>query len=391
MAHVREGTVGILPAGALGVALFFYLTRKLTRCDGSAIFLERSGSQSAAALREHPLKIEHGGRVHSLAPQGIMGGSLNEAFNAGTLPEVLVLCPNPDQLTGIIGEFINLLEAIHEAGELENLQVPIVVLSSNGIYYQRQRQFMIERLEESTLLGRLPDLWPELMPRIVGRLLRGVTIQTGTRDGVGAQAVYHPGPPGITRIAGGDAWARQRACDLLAGHGGWFELADRSSATRLEFDKAMVNLISNLLGQLSAIQMDGTFTPLRVSEIVTGQNEPRIRELIERVVEIGRAVKAYDATESIETIMVRVIKTTRQQDEHVPSSLQWVDLRLRQRKLAPELTPTEQWLLDPLIRYAHAAELHEAANFFERLRQELLVRLRAAAARQGERPSAPEA
>jgi hypothetical protein len=139
------------------------------------------------------------------------------------------------------------------------------------------RQQFIEQLEESTLLGRLPDLWPDLMPRIVGRLLRGVTIQTGVRDGGGTEAVYHPGPRGITRLAGGDQKLRERACEMLRARGGWFQLARHSSATRLEFDKAMVNLTANLLGQLYAIDPRGHFTPLRVRDIVTAEHEPEIR------------------------------------------------------------------------------------------------------------------
>ena len=122
-----------------------------------------------------------------------------------TLPEIVLLCPNPDQLPGILNTVVQLLERMNEHGELTpEFELPTLVLSSNGIYYQRLRQQFIERLEESTLLGRLPDLWPDIMPRIVGRLLRGVTIQTGVRDGIGADAVYHPGPRGITRLAGGD-------------------------------------------------------------------------------------------------------------------------------------------------------------------------------------------
>ena len=51
MRRVREGTIGILPAGALGVGFFYQLTRELTQNDGCVFFLERAGSKSAAALR----------------------------------------------------------------------------------------------------------------------------------------------------------------------------------------------------------------------------------------------------------------------------------------------------------------------------------------------------
>ncbi|HEY0551527.1 MAG TPA: hypothetical protein VGF13_18125, partial [Verrucomicrobiae bacterium] len=271
MHRVRAGAIGILPAGALGVALFHQLTRKLAANEGAVFFLERSASRSAAALRaKGELLISVEGRLHRVPTENLLRGDLLAAFERSELPEVLLLCPNPDQLPPILDAVVQLLERMNECGELTaQFEFPIIVLSSNGIYYQRLRQQFIERLEESTLLGRLPDLWPDIMPRLVGRLLRGVTIQTGLRDGAGAEAVYHPGPSGITRLAGGGAGARARACALLRERGGWFELAEHSSATRLEFDKAMVNLIANLLGQLHAIDERGDFHLLRVREIVT--------------------------------------------------------------------------------------------------------------------------
>ena len=96
---------------------------------------------------------------------------------------------------------------------------------------------------------------------------------------------------------------------------------------------------------------------------------------------IGRAVKAYGADEFFDTILQNVLATTHQHDDHVPSSLQWIGLHLRQGVLTPKLTPTEEWLLDPLIRYAHAAGLQESGNYFEALKARALAKLALAARR----------
>jgi hypothetical protein len=168
---------------------------------------------------------------------------------------------------------------------------------------------------------------------------------------------------------------------VLRARGGWFELAENSSATRLEFDKAMVNLISNLLGQLQAIDGRGNFHAWRVKEIVTAARDEEIRTLTRHVVGIGRAVKAYSADESFEAILQNVLATTHRHDDHVPSSLQWLGLRLRQGQLEPKLTPTEEWLLNPLIRYAHAAGLHESGQYFENLKAQAIEKLMLAARR----------
>jgi ketopantoate reductase len=383
MARVRAGTIGILPAGALGVSFFYHLTRQLRADDGGVFFLERPGSKSAAALREKgELIVADETQHHRVSTQERCPGDFLEQFERKSLPEVLLLCPNPDQLPAILRTVVQLLERMGQQGELANLDFPTLVLASNGIYYQRLRQQFIEQLEEATLLGRLPDLWPDIMPQVVGRLLRGVTIQTGIRDGAGADAVYHPGPIGITRVAGGDALRRARAVDLLRQRGAWFELAPHSSATRLEFDKGIVNLITNLLGQFHAIDREGRFTPLRVRDLLAPKHMPAIRELAQRVFEVGQAVRAYGPEEDFEKILPALIATTHQHDDHIPSSLQWIGLRLRQGKLEPKLTPTEEWLLDPLIRYAHAAGLHDAGHYFEALKERAVANLKVAAEKQ---------
>lgn len=378
MAALREGTVGILPAGALGVSLFYHLTGELERLDGGVTFIERRGSRSGEMMRgASALQIERRGKIESVPTARILKPDLLECDARGEVPEVILICPNPDQLLSVITTVVELLERIAGRGELRphDIPLPILVLSSNGIYFQRVRQMFVEKLEEATLFGRLPDLWPELMPKIVGRLLRGITIQTGIRDGSGLETIYHPGRRGITRLAGGDQSVRERCCKLLAGRGAWFELAENSSPTRLEFDKAQVNLATNFLGQFYGIDDAGKFRALTVAEIVLPEHENEIRELTWRVFEVGRAVKAYRMDEDFETILQTVLATCRMHWEHVPSSLQWVGLLLRQGQLKPQLTPTESWILDPLIRYARSANLEETAGYFEMMRGKLIAKL----------------
>ena len=58
MARLRRGTVGILPAGALGVSFAYHLTERFTRLDGRVAFLERAGSASGRALRESQAPLQ---------------------------------------------------------------------------------------------------------------------------------------------------------------------------------------------------------------------------------------------------------------------------------------------------------------------------------------------
>jgi hypothetical protein len=372
-----KGTVGIVPAGALGVSFFYHLTDQLQEIDGTIFFLERSGSSSVRELRaKGELVIADSRLTHRVKSGSLLKPNLPACYRTDSLPEVLLACPNPDQLLGIISECVAVLEAAYAQNELDSLPLPIVVLCSNGIYFQRLRQIYLEKIEEATLLGRLPDLWPDIMPRIVGRLLRGVSIQTGVREGSGSETIYLPGPRAITRIAGGDVASRERLVAVLTRRGGWFELAAHTSATRLEFDKAMVNLSTNLLGQLYAIDEAGRFRPLTVEEILVPEHHAEIRDLCRHVFEVGKAVKAYSASEEFEVLFERLEETLRMHQAHIPSSLQWVALRLRTGNLEAQLTPTEAWLLEPLIRYAISAGLDEAAHYFERLKERSLEKLK---------------
>ncbi len=378
MSPLIEGTVGILPPGALGVSFFYHLTRQLTQLDGLVYFLERQSSASTQGLRSSGfMLIATHQQTHSVPTDAILKPDLLTCYRSGFLPEVVLVCPNPDQLLDVITTAVELLVQIHEQGKLlqETMPFPLLVLCSNGIYFQRVRQIFIEKIEEATLFGRLPDLWPVTMPQIVSRLLRGVTLQTGLRSESGARTVYRPGPRGLTQIAGGDATSRKRCCQVLAGRGGWFEEALNSSATRLEFDKAMVNLTSNFLGQIYAIDSRGTFQALTVGEIVVPSHQTQIRELVYRVFQVGQMVKVYEPQSDFELIFDQLMKTSLAHATHIPSSLQWVDMKLRLGTLEAQMTPTEAWLVEPLIRYAKAVGLEDTAHYFERLKSELVQKL----------------
>ncbi|MEA3211170.1 MAG: hypothetical protein QOE70_4227 [Chthoniobacter sp.] len=384
--RVRHGTVGILPVGALGVGFFFHLTRGLDAMDERVCFIERSGSTSAEALRtEGALRIAVEGGVRRVPAERACRPGLLACAESGWLPEVLLVCTQSNQILPVITNFVELLEWLHAAEGIDAAVagLPLLVLCSNGIYHLRVRRFLVEALEESTLYGRLPDLWSEPMGRIVGKLLRGVTIQTGQREGHGAGAIYRPGPPGRTRLAGGEPAHRRRCGGVLQSLGGWFEVAEDETPTRVEFDKALINLFGNLLGQLQAIDEAGAFRLLQVGDILPEPDSAETRELARHVIAVGRAVHAYRPEEDFETLYRSAMGAARGPLGHVPSSLQWIETQLRAGTLEARITPTEKWLLDPLIRYASTAGLDESTRYFTGLIgriEERLVRAIAAQA-----------
>lgn len=364
-------TVGILPVGALGAAFYYHLTRGCTENQARVQFIERRGSTNNAALAQHgTLTISGDGQVHSISASSACRPDLVTCGKTGWLPDVLLVCTQPDQLLPVVGDYVRLLEQLHHACGLESAisRLPIMILSSNGIYHERVRRFLVELLEESMLYGRLPDLWNDWMGLIVGKLIRGVTVQTGYREGTGADAVFCAGVSARTTLAGGEPGKRRRCAELLQGLGGWFDDAGSEPPVRVEFNKALVNLWSNLLGQLKAIDECGEFRLLRIREIFSDSEGAELRELSSHLFAIGQAVRAYRPDEDFDQLHDDTLRLSRSAGEHFPSSLKWIESQLNAGTLSPQLTPTEKWLLDPLVHYARTAGLEEAANYFSSLR-----------------------
>src|SRR6185436_3568704 len=124
-----------------------------------------------------------------------------------------------------------------------------------------------------------------------------------------------------------------------------------------------------------AINDAGEFRPLKLTEIIVPEHEPQIRDLCRHVFQVGRAVKTYGPSDEFERLFEQLKATLTLHESHIPSSLQWIGLRLRMGRLEPKLTPTEEWLLEPLIRYARSAGLEEAIRYFERIKNLVLAKL----------------
>jgi len=371
-------TVGILPVGALGAAFFYHLTRGCTENQARVQFVQRRGSANNAALAERgTLTIAGDGKVHAIQASSICRPDLVTCGKSGWLPDVLLVCTQPDQLLPVVGDYVRLLEQLHHTYGIESAiaRLPIMILSSNGIYHERVRRFLVELLEESMLYGRLPDLWNDWMGLIVGKLIRGVTVQTGYREGTGADAIFCTGASARTTLTGGDPGNRRRCSELLQSLGGWFEAANVDPPVRVEFDKALVNLWSNLLGQLKAINANGEFRLLRIREIFSDSDGAELRELSGHLFAIGQAVGAYRPDEDFDQLHENTLRLSRSSGEHFPSSLKWIESELNAGSLSPQLTPTEKWLLDPLVHYARTAGLDAAANYFSSLRQRIEQKL----------------
>jgi hypothetical protein len=133
-----------------------------------------------------------------------------------------------------------------------------------------------------------------------------------------------------------------------------------------------------LFGQLKAINAEGEFQLLRVSEIFDDPESSELRQFSIHVFAIGRAVRAYREDEDFAQLHGAMLKIAAGPGAHIPSSLMWIHSQLSNGTLKAELTPTEKWLLDPLIRFAKTAGLNDSADFFTKLGQRVEENLQAA-------------
>ena len=382
--RTKPALVGVLPLGALGAAFYQHLSGGPGGGEGRVRLVGRRGSSFAAAVEGHgSVRLAAGDGERLIPTAECHYADLLAAHADGWLPEVVLVVPQPDGLLDVLGDAVALLERMTaEAGLEAAVEAwPVFVLSSNGIYHERVRRYLVELLEDAMLFGRLPDLWGGAMESLVGKLVRGVTIQTGLREGSGVNALYRPGPPGLTTLAGGRSDQRRLAAAVLGGLGGRFP-ASGEPPVRVEFNKALVNLWGNLLGQIRSIDDSGRFTPLRVGQIIGDVDAPHLRELSGHLFAIGRAVRAYAPDDDFDALHRRAFEITQANAHHVPSSVQLLGSQIAAGRLRAELTPTEKWLLEPLVRYARAAGLSEAEAYFVGLQDELLRQLERAVAAQ---------
>ncbi|MCK9391820.1 MAG: hypothetical protein M0Q01_09715 [Syntrophales bacterium] len=370
MPGICLNSIGIMPAGALGVAFYHHLTGgNLDRDD--VIFLDRpAGGDSTALRRSDSLHIKYDGKSFTIPTQDRFLGGIIECYDEAKLPELIMVATNPDQIDSVLQGILLLLEWMRDEGTLESkpLEFPYFLFVANGIYFNRTRYRYVELLERAFMEGRLPDLWPDIAPQLVCRLMRGPTMVLGHRTGQGAGAVYHPGYKGPTLISGGDVTSRQRVRTLLADRGLPVEIADQSPVS-IELRKALMNLIGNLFGVIYSVGDEGWFRSRSLGEIVVPEHYSEFVELGEHVYSIARAIRAVPDDAYFTDIWPKIRDQIKSLASHYPSTVQSIAQLIADGTVLPEMTPNEAWLLNPLKELAADLQLREAYAYLLRLEE----------------------
>jgi long-chain acyl-CoA synthetase len=364
------GHVGVHPPGALGVAFFVHAKAEC--------FVGRGGGGITDALkRAGELKLDDHGTLRLIPLRGRIFSNLLEAEAQQRVPELLLVCCEPDQVGEVTAHLTRYLESLAERGRLRNVadvlsSVPILLVLPNGILAEQTLGTFEEQVRESRVMGRLGDMSDEMTAALFDRVVRGVSLQAGGRRGEGAEAVYVLERKGLLAFAGGGEAERRRVEAVLTDHGYPCRPVQGVPATRIEFDKAMISIVLNVGGLIHMVRPDGELIDLRMGDLC---KDPEKAEFVQRVTravfDVGQAAKAYPPDAEYEAIWSGHRATILAHADHVTSSVKSFRDAVAAGLDRVKLFSNEEWLLTPLARYAASAGLAGEEKLFKQLKQQV--------------------
>ncbi len=365
-----EGQLGIHPPGALGVAFFVHA--------GAECFIGRAGDGITQPLMDAgALNLDDHGRLRSIPLRDRIFANLLEADSQGCVPELLFVCCNPVQLDDWSRELTRYLENLAERGRLgspEDIrrEVPILLVLPNGILSEQMLQVYEESLSESLLMGRLPGVDEGMLPVLLDRVVRGVSLQAGGRRGGGKDTIYVLERKGSLVFAGGGEFERDRIEAILTSHDYSFTHARGMPGTRVEFDKAMISIVLNVGGLIHMVKPDGELIDLRMGDLCKDPSKGEfVRTITRAVFDVGKAAGAYPVGARYDSVWVKHRDTILAHAGHVTSSLKTFRDALESGLNSVQLFSNEDWILSPLVRYAANAGLKTEAVLFNSLKHDV--------------------
>lgn len=368
----NQGKIGIYGFGALVVTFY-----KLLQAD---CIIGKGNSFTTSAFQENPvLRSKRYDKDH-VEEEDITDNffkDLAESYRSGSLPEVVIVAPNPDQLMDFTQDFVYYIEFLAKEHILDlKKTVPVFVIASNGIFDGEFREQSGSALANSTTLGGLSL---KVKRKLIGRIIRMTAYQAGKREGTGSQAIYEVMPKGNVTIAGGEASARKRCSEILLKRG-YPDIEDAgNSAERIEFIKAIYNLMAN--AALLAFIVDEKGSP---RHLITGNILPDSKSCIKDVSDfahslggatfnLGRQRGLFPEEERFDYILEKHIYPVLKKYEYVPhSSLQLFHQKLRDGVLEERLLPLEENLVSTLVHIAEKEKMREEEGVLLQLQTMIL-------------------
>jgi len=140
---------------------------------GAECFIGRGGDGITQPLKDAgALNLDDHGKPRSIPLRDRIFANLLEADALDHMPELLLVCCNPDQLDLFTGEVTRFVENLAERGRLQSSEdigreVPILLILPNGILSEQTLRTFAEQLHESALMERLPGLTEEMRQAVL--------------------------------------------------------------------------------------------------------------------------------------------------------------------------------------------------------------------------------
>ena len=364
---LHNGELGVHPPGALGVAFFIHANAECFIGMGSDGITQPLMKTGALNLEDH-------GKFRSIPLGGRIFANLLEVDALDRMPELLLLCCNPDQLGLFTDEVTRFLVSLVERGRLRSIEyirreVPVILILPNGILAEQTLGTYREQLEEAVLMKHLPGVTEEMQRALIDRVVRGVSLQAGGRRGSGADTLYLVERKGMVVFAGGGEFERERIETILKTHDYPFIHARGVPGTRVEFDKSMISIVLNVGGLIHTVKPNGELVDIRMGDLCKDPARADFVEEITRAVfDVGQAVGAYPPEAKYEEIWAKHRDTILAHAGHVTSSLKSFRDALDAGFRSIKLFSNEEWILTPLARYAGNAGLQMEKELFRSLK-----------------------
>ena len=360
---LTHGHLGVHPPGALGVGFFWHMNAEC--------LIGMSGDGITEVLKDAGrLRLEEHGQQQVVPIRGRIFANLLEADAKRALPELLLVCCNPNQLSQFTGEVTKFLESLAGRGLLQDPaqvreHMPILLILPNGVLFESALAEFQAQLTESMLMDRLPGVTTEVQSAIEARVVRGISLQAGGRRGNGADTTYVLEKKGSILYAGGGRLEQERIGEILNAHDYPFRHAQNVPPTRVEFDKAMISIVLNVGGLIHMVRDDGECTDLRMGDLCVDESkEDFVNQITRAVFDVGMANGAYDAGMTWEQIWEGHRQTILKFKGHITSSVKDLATALDRGLESVKLFTNEEWILTPLQRYAALADMQQERALF---------------------------
>lgn len=367
---LKEGHIGVHPPGALGVAFFTHMN--------ADCFIGRTDDGITRSLKEAgSLTLDEKGIQRSVGLKDKVFTNLLEADARSAIPELLLVCCNPDQLEAFTAEMTRFIENLAQRGRLRTVDditqnTPILLILPNGILAQQTTDVYTEQLTQAALLDRLPGVDEQMIDALINRLVRGISLQAGGRRGAGPKAVYILEPRGSIEFAGGGQAEQDRVAKLLTDRQYPFRHVRDVPPKRIEFDKAMISIVLNVGGLIHAVAPDGELCDLRMGDLCSDpQHATFVQEATKAVFDVGQAAGAYSRVDHYEDVWAEHRATILRFAGHVTSSLKTFRDALAHGLDSVHLLSNEEWILSGLSYYASKAGLTREEELFTSLRRQI--------------------